>query len=377
MATVQSGELRTDVLTSTLMPREVDDKLHHLYADEAQFIQVMRYFGGAKTVNNYKFEMYEQDMEAQTTLLTAGASAGAATIAVTTGTGKYFVEGSQIIVEEGTTDTRHTVTGVSTDTLTIDPVVPSGDYTSGDTVRILGKAKEEGGTIGDGYYVEPDAVYNYTEQIWDAYEISDRLANTNTYYSKDMLRTYKDQMNGRFMRQLEKRAFWGKRGTDTLNSKPISFTGGLKDFISSYAVTGSGITESGFLTMLKNTTATGSNKRVMFCGGTMLNEFIGWKVADRVVDNRDMSKKLGFNIDKFVSPYCELYIVRSKMIDQVESDCAFIVDPANIGLRQLSPKRMWKGIEDPGQMGSKGAISWDVGFHIGVESAHTYIYSIT
>ena len=83
VATVVSGQLRTDGLTSTLMPREVDDKLHYLYADEAQFIQLMRYFGGVKSVRNYKFEIYEQDLEARTTLLTAGASAAASPTART------------------------------------------------------------------------------------------------------------------------------------------------------------------------------------------------------------------------------------------------------------------------------------------------------
>lgn len=374
---IVSGALRTDTLTPTLMTRDVDDKLHYLYAKETQFVQLMRYFGGVKNVRNFKFEMYEQDIEAQTTLLTAAAVATATAIAVTAGTGKYFAEGSLIIVAEGTTDTRHVVTSVATDTLTIDPVVPTGGYTSGATVRVIGKAIEEGGTIGSGYYVEPSPVYNYTEQIWDAYEVSDRMANTDTYYSKDMIRTQKDQMNRRFMRQLEKRAFWGKRDTDTLNSKPISFTGGLKDFISSYAVSGASITETGFLTMLKNSTMTGSGKRVLLCSGTLLNKFIGWGIADRFMDNRDMSKKLGFNINKYDSPYAELFIVRSKMLDKVESDAAFIVDPEALGLRQLSPKKIWKDIQANGQLSTKGAISWDVGFNIGNESAHTYIYSIT
>ena len=377
MATV-SDALVTAGLTSTLMPREVDERLSFMYANEAKLVRLIEYFNNKRSVENYKFEHLEQDLEEQTSALTADASATDATIAITSGEGKFINTGTVIVVSHSSTDTQHIVTSVSTDTLTISPVVPAGGYSSGDTVRILSNVIEENGTIGSSYYVEPSELYNYTQQFWVSWEVSSRMAKTKTYMG-DIVKRRKDQMHKRFRRAIAKQGYWGQTSTGTaLNSQTTTTTGGLKNIISSYATSGASVSESGFNTWVKNCTMKGSDVRYLFCGGTMQGEITGWKIADRVADQAHaMTDKLGFRVTEYINDYCRLFIVRDKIIDLVESDCAFLVDPENIGLAELQPKKIWKGIEDNGQLGHKGAITWDVGFDIRNEAAHGYMYSIS
>jgi len=372
MATV-SHPLLTNNVDSNLVKRDVFNKVIELYPDKAKFLTILNKFGSKRKVNNYKFEMMEQDIEIFKTTLNADVTAGATSITVASGHGSYFTANDTVILKSGTTVEQVTVTSVSSDTLTISPAL-TNSFAAASTIVIKGaKAVAENGSVSPSYTIEPSLVYNYIQLFDESFEISLIEANTWNYYSdaekKAKLSWHRKQMMEKFLRGIARTLYFGQRGTASGTNGVTYFTGGLDYFVTTNVKDATSLSESDFRDFLKDVTMKGSDKRILLCSGAFLEIFNEWKLADRTVQQGSDSNKLGFKTQEYINDYCELTIVRDVTLDRIDSSLAFVIDPEYIGIAELVPMSTMKNAQDADAYGYKEGVYWVMGLDMANEGA--------
>jgi len=214
-------------------------------------------------------------------------------------------------------------------------------------VLIIGAAQEQGAQMPGVVNYNPIEMYNHSQIVETAYEITRTQMKTKLYTGD----AYKEEKREKFelhMMELEKMFLWGERSSGTLNGKPFYTTMGMIPMIREYAPTrwydfrtnatyaGDSWITSGkdwLDQTLEEVARYGNNKRTAFCGSgarlgiTQLAEAYGF------IQIKPGQAEFGMEIEQWMGPGgLQLMLYTHPLFSYEESNryAMVIFDPANL-----------------------------------------------
>lgn len=320
--TIVAGARTTDLVSSSLIKREVFDAIYNFEPFQTPLVQ---FFMGNKLAKmqtgNPKFEIQEDILIPRSTVLTGTVSASASeqTVACTTGEGAYFKVGdiiriaatgeNAIITTRDTSNLKFAATDAST-ALTA--------TTAATTVYKVGSAFAEGSASAVALSTQSTFPYNYTQIFKEAVHMTGTQKATVNYGGDDWV-NQRIKATKEWKLQLEQSCMFGIRAVATTSGAYKRFTSGLLDSA------GMGISNSSqyvgndfctdayfFQTYCKNLFALGSNKKRLYCGSDALlaiNEFQKVKLQTRVAE-----KQYGYDVTTILTPFGQAELVWHPML---------------------------------------------------------------
>jgi len=308
--------------------------------------------------------------------------------------GGYNDSATSIVVDDGTvfnvndiayapsTGEHMLVTAVSTNTLTVTRAFGSTAAAAvADNAYLvcLGSSFAEAASAPSPLMLLETEDYNYTQIFKQAVGISG-TANASEFYVGDEWKKRVNQAQRDLKRRMEYAALFGERyGTSLTSDQPQRTTRGLNATITTnrFAIGGTLSQDYFAQSILPSVGRYGSGKKVIYCGEAMLKCFADWGL-DRL-QTFTSDSMLGFKAREYVSPFCDLMIVRHKMLEGPFSGYAFIVDPENSYRVELKGRglKFEDNIQANDYDGKKGQFLVECGYEFPLEKSHAVLTGIT
>jgi hypothetical protein len=225
----------------------------------------------------------------------------------------------------------------------------------------IGSAYSEGSAAPDATTRNPIKFFNYTQIFKSAYEITRTASKTKTR-TGDPIANDKKRKIWDHSRDIELAFMFGQRfETVGSNGKPLRFTGGLRDFISTTTTTIFGATT----TLAQYLAATyrvfdwdtpAGNERIVFCGNNYLNNLNLLARLNSQVYFEGIVRQYGLELRTFSLPQGTLYLKTHPLMNRHPqySSSAFIVDASALKYRYISDTMFEDQVQTPGQDSKKG-----------------------
>ena len=313
------GVRDTQQILQDIRPQHWDEKVFQLYPDATPFLRLLTKLS-RKAVDDPYFNWFEDTLLAEWDEVTNNAGTGTS-IAVTEKS--YFSPGDTIKVpESGEIMLVTDATGSGAGTIT----VARGQGTTVATaidgsvtpvpILILGNASEEFSSRPEIKSKNKVRVYNYTEIVKTAFGVSGTLDKTKLRTGSEF-DYQKAKMGIEHGRELEKKFWWGERGSNTAGSYERRYTGGVDSFISSASATSdltnlTDLDEDAWNAWLRQLFQNGSAKKLVFCSPIILGQLQTFALEKLRIMNKE--KTYGVAIFNLISPHGEVMLVNHKEI---------------------------------------------------------------
>ena len=335
-----------------------------------------------RKVHQYRYDWFEQEPYPRESTVSAASVAGSATVVVSAGQGSRIAK--HYVLKNLRTMEEILVTGISTDTLTVDRAiggVNSADMAAGDTLLWLFTAYEDGSGAGTMKTVVDAGIYNFTQIIRTPFGFTGRQENTDYYAGSDVANTRR-AMSIEHKKHIEFMMFFGQRHTRTgANGFVQSFSGGLEHFIQSniWDLGGNPPTEDAAIEVMEyhmkygeggNLSRGGDATKMLFASPRWMTYINSW-VKDRV-QYRPVDKRIGLVAGYFDTAHGTIALMKAPMFVGALSEFAFLVDPNHIRYvyHQGRDTKLIDNIQANDVDGSEEEYRSDVGVEVGVEGAH-------
>lgn len=214
----------------------------------------------------------------------------------------------------------------------------------------IGNAFSEGTTAPSSSTRNPTKLYNYTQIFKTTYELTNTAKETNTRTGDPKNNDKKRKMFDHSV-AMEMAFLFGKRYETTgSNGKPLRYSGGLLNFLSTYGsgsidaatamvgATGMNLLLDSLYDVFNYNGASGAgDERIVFAGNGALNAINKAAKASGDVNFDEVVKVYGMNFTKFVTPQGTFYF-KSHPLMNVNSrftNSLFVIDPTAIKYRPL------------------------------------------
>lgn len=349
--------MRTTYSDTNIRARVVADAISMIDYESAPLLKVL----GVQNQSGNKFrfrtwpttkpEILEDSMAPQETTLASGYSTTGTSLAVASGTGKYFRKYHLVEIDSE----RFLVTAVSGDTLTVTYAyqgTTNANHSSGATVTIVGIAAPEGGDPITGFTTELSNPYNYTQILSETVSVSRTAQKNATYGITDQLAYQVGKLfsqNGQaglLAQKLAQTFYKGKRNEDTSNE--IRTMGGFDTFVTTNVLDLAGVApqRSHLENMLEDIVNAGGMPDKLVVGSSFRRYISAWyEDSIRTERSEEMGGAMITKVQTdflpplevifdWMSPRGDCRIVDSKKCGWCEFDPFDIVDLAIDGDRQ-------------------------------------------
>lgn len=263
---VRSGVLTTaNQSTEGRAIRDVSPKINQLEPNKYPITVFLTKLAGRKKVTgNYKFEWFEDALLPKYDLLAADLTAAATSMTVTNYA--YFVK--NMLVQINKSEIVRVTATPTTTSVTIARAfgeTSATTATSGDQLRIVSMAYEQGGSFGDIINVVKTNPYNYVQDFRNPFGRTWTAKNSEVYGEKDA-KYDRAKFIIEHCKDIEYALILGERyynASGGVDSKQISTTRGIAKWISTNSFDAGGtLTEAEFDEIGRKSFRHGSNKKL-------------------------------------------------------------------------------------------------------------------
>lgn len=226
----------------------------------------------------------EDDLQPLTTTLgaTLAATNATATVATTLGNANYVRPGDVLLVD----DERLLINAASSDSVTLTrmyggtdtSVNTSASHASTTTVRIIGRARDEGDESDSDFTTQIADAYNYTQIFQAEVKVSRTQTKLQNYgmsaeYDMQVLKKYREQL-----RLLESSIFYGRRYAGSATANNGRMFGGLKQFITNNtaALSGAPLLQKDLEDRIQAVWEDGGMPDLLVCGAWAKRKINSW-----------------------------------------------------------------------------------------------------
>jgi hypothetical protein len=385
------GDYRTSDGASTGTPRadiydkkvkeDISEEITLIDPDKFPFIRFLEVIKSKKTADNYKYQWLEEDNKAIKTTMKAGTDdvqGSATSTKLYTNADNLFVAGHVLRlldVSAGTSEIVEVLSKDASDTYTVkrgaSGTTALATFANSDEVIRVGTNFAENTGAADPDHVEPDWLWNLTQNFKMSVEISGRMdamkvvgrASEINWQLQSRMKDFNEDVEGAFL--------VGNRhhGTDRK-----TYTGGLQYFIENYAPSGNTVNAATktfnqlYLDSLANNFFRyGSKKKLALIGGQVMSKITTFQLP-YLRENKKTSDALGVAVTDYISPHGTLSLVHSRWLDEslVYSKWMYIIDEKYVSKRFLPGRdtQINMNVHDNDQDGKKHQIMADIGLEI-------------
>lgn len=334
-----------------------------------------------KSCNSYKFEWMEDDIMARWTSCPAGAASGAATVALNAGDGALVAVGD--ILKNPATGELVRVTAIAVDSLTVTRgygETATAAIAAGQKLLVVANAIMQGDVAPAEKYLQPTAVYNYTQIFKTPFSVTNTLDATKLYGGAELARL-RSRKGVEHAMSLEYAMLFGERKFDTSGAQPLSTTAGVIKFLTgtpnaksvSRATANTAALQQAALDSWCETLFTyGSPTKTWFCAPsiiTWVNQIAQSKVQ---VINADNDKTFGLDIIKYQSPHGTLNIVMHPLLINGYTDFAFALDLDSVSYRPLKGRdtKLLPNVQNNDEDGVRDMYLTEAGLELKLPASH-------
>lgn len=346
-----------------------------------------------ESTDDPEFSWWEEELGIVRVTSATGLSATSTTLTIASG-GLDLVPGDVLLVEKTETATYDNelllVSSVTSDT---EIVVKRGQ--AGTTAALtgtnanftkIGNTYAEGTASPDTTTRNPTKVNNYCQIFKTAYELTETAkatrARTGDPKKNDKIRRMFDHSTA-----LEQAFMFGQKFETTgANGKPLRFTGGLRQFITTnvkiYTTTP---TEDDFLDttypIFDYDAGSAGTERLVLAGNGFLNALnkLARNSSSTRVNFDSTVKAYGMELQRWILPQGQLYVRTHPLMNLHAKfkNSAFILDPSGIRYRPLRDTKPQEGIQLPDEDTDKGQWISEVGIEVNHERTMGYLGNFT
>jgi len=320
----------------------------------------------------------------------SGLSTSSTVLSLTSG-GYDLVPGDLLLVEKTETSTYdNEILEVSLVTSDISITVNRGaaGTTAANTgtafdMTKIGNAYEEGSDSPSTSTRNPTKKTNYCQIFKTAYQMTNTAKLTHTRTGDSLKNDKKRKM---FDHSVAMEMAWMFGQSDAsgngANSKPIRYTGGLREFITSNVkIYTTSPTEDDFLTqtyaMFDYNAGTAGNERIVFAGNGFLNNLnkLARTSSSTRVNFDGSVKAYGMQLQRWILPQGTLYVRTHPLMNTHAkfTNSAFFIDPSAIIYRYLRDTKMQDNIQGNDADTIKGQWLSECGLEIRHEKTMAYL----
>jgi len=380
-------------VNQTLRKPDIADAILLLQPDASPLTVLSKRLNKSPT-HNPLFQWAEDDLDPRFSACPAGATNVATSFAVTAGQGSYF-QGYDL-VKVTTTGEILRVTGVATDTLTVQRGIGQGGtgttIGAGAELLLLGSAMPEGATSKPARSNNATMATNYTQIFRKPIE------STETWIHSDQFTTQNDwdyqlaKEGIEHLKDIEEAFLQGRAMEDTtaltvagITGAPVvRSTGGAIPFITTNVTAAGGtFTETSFFAALRGVFRYGSQTKTMFASGLVVDVMNAY--ARSKVQIPTMSEDTyGLQVVKYQSPHGTINLVRHWLLEGTTySGYAVILDMSNVKYRYLANEKgsrdthVRENIQAPDADTQKNEYLTECGLQFGLQATHGLITGVT
>jgi len=331
--------IRTIDLDNQRVQQELRKKIYELYPDVSPFIQILNKLGKEK-VNHYKFEWYEDTGMVDTWDMidtsggTSPVSATSTTIKVQNAA-KFLVDDIVYVPSSGE---EMLVTAVDTANNQITVIrgyagTTAADYNADTNIVIIGSARPEAYSLRGSRYTQPVPKYNYI-QIFEHDVTMTAIANAlnmKVGNTKELQRIWAQAVKQHKL-ELEKSFLFGERSMDTSGAYPRWTTRGVVKWIEEggnvvdLSGVGGQLTRSKFEEALRMAFQYGSNRKIIFANGLLLEALARWKENSNIYRIVKDDETFGLRVTRYEHYLGTVDIVQHKLLTKDLAQFILILD---------------------------------------------------
>lgn len=356
----------------------------------------------SKSTDDPVFHWWEKSLDSRRLLLTADIDASQTTFTVTGALG--FKAGDMLISEytkevirvsqDPTADTSIVVTrGVGGSTAT---AITYNGAAVNPYFRGIGSSFEEASDAPSGVNFDPTEVYNYCQIFRSTLEMS-RTAQRTRLRTGDAVKEAKRECLEYFGIDMEMAFWFGKRGSGTLNGKPIRYTGGLWHWLVSnapaaniWANAGANVNMSTLESKLEFVFRLGSSEKIAFCGNVALLAINQIVRKNSQFNIQTGIKEFGMDVSRLITPFGTLVLKTHPLFNQMAggtnagssaylgfNSSMAILDADELIYRYVDDVKYEKDLQANGLDGMKSGYIAECGMEIHHASTHHWWTGIT
>lgn len=321
-----------------------DKEIMELYPNADPFIVLLNK-ARKKPVDSIRFEWYDSRPMAWWTAINNGAGYADNAVSMVVDDSSVIPVGA--IIKIPRTGEEIYVGANNTGTNTISSLVRAVGSTAAaaindnDDIMVMPNAMADGYTTPGAVSTQPDNAYNYVQTLSTPVNLSEQAEDV----AKRAGGSERDRLRREALFQhrtgMERISIFGERAKPTLNSKVVYKTGGINSFISSnvFNLGGAVLTEYDLDDMCEQVFRTGSDTKVLVCGGLMKTAITRFGKERVVVSEK--AKSYGLSLYEYQAA-CggTLMIAKSQTFNNYYAGWGTIVDVKNVRLRQFNPTRL-------------------------------------
>lgn len=396
MAQVAGSRTTNQTITETRLVRNVANEMAELEPNNGALITFLEKLKKKFAVDAPRHEWTEDDFVARWTTAASTINSSATALDVADGTlfavGDLFVQPNA--ASSSTVPEVVRVTAISTNTLTIVRGTGAATITSGNALRIIGSAFEEGAASPAAKTTAPSMKISYTEIFKAAFDFTRTNAVSNTYGAPqgDYERTkakrlaeMKQQINGSF---LFGRASESLTGGPSGN--PIRQTMGLNSVVTTNVTDGvATLTRKLFETFSQSSFRYANGPRMLLASPTIISAINQWAQSHLILQPSETV--FGVTVTKFKTGHGDWMLVRDWMLENGVSGkngfngWAFSLDPDSMGMFHLrglnglhdGQPHLEEGIQANDVDGLKSQYVAEIGLRIQQEKRFAKLYDVT
>lgn len=302
----------------------------------------------SESVDDPEFAWWEEELTSVRLTVSGVINTTTVTSIVVTSGAYLLVPGDILLIEtsDATTAEIVRVNGVASDT-SFDVIRAQAGTSAAaipDTTKLtrIGTANAEGTTSPSVSARNPTKKLNYTQIFKTAYEITRTASKTRTRTGDPLKNDKKRRMFDHAVNMELAFMFGRAHETTGSNGKPLRFTGGLRQFITSnVTVFSTSPTETTFLnavTPVFDFDGGAGNERIIFCGNGFLTNLNKLAKSGMQVRTDEVVKLYGMSLTRWIVPQ-GTFLLKSHPLMNTHgryTNSAFVLDPSAMKYRYVT-----------------------------------------
>jgi hypothetical protein len=337
-----------------------------------------------RPATSQKVEWLEDELLPRLTTLAASHTSAATTIAVASNTGQYIKV--RDVLRIASVGENVAVTATSGDTIGVTRSIGSvagASAASGVDVVIIGSAFAEGSTLGELKQTQRVAQYNYTQIQRDSFGFTNTMLASKTYGGGLIAREANKKML-EHKRRLDMTNWFGQKDLDTTGDTPISYMGGILEFITTNVTTATTITEITWETFLRTAFRHGNpNRKLAFVTPLVMSALSNFPLSSLAPTDPSLNE-WGVSISKYTSGAGQTVdlVVLNDWMDYATASpqfggMAIILDMDNIWMRPLRDTKMEPKREANDEDSKKQEYITETSLELKLEKTHAVLRGVT
>jgi len=330
MATI-TGQTSTTNILSTQLPIEIGSEIK-LLEPNWQALTIFSREGVSKPVGVPKYKWLEDEAKPRFDTTTA-AVASTTTQEIPVAHGTYFQQWDLVLNTR--TGELLRVDSVVGNTLNVTRAIGStaANLNENDELMLISTAQPEGDTSKTPRSLVPTQFENFTEIFREPFELSETAANADYQVNPNEWDRKQQRAAVEHAKNIEYANLFGRKSSTTPGTAEVRTTGGALSFITTNQTDAGGtLSEAEFGAFLETVLRYGSEDKLMFCSGTVLQALNKFPSSKQVTKNDE--KTYGMNVTRYEGPFGAVHTVWHKLLDGAKyKGYGIVIDLQNVAHR--------------------------------------------